>query len=146
MLFCLADSVLVLGATTLCTFFYRPIWRAVLLGIFTQAAVVAQWISLHCFALVTMGKMPFIISLLSKLMSILHFDLLRSPFDFRKACGIFAWRPVAYPYLLSERVVTAVIPYRHDSPDLNDFPCILTIDDRKACAWSDGHLFGNKAV
>ena len=34
-LFCLADSVLVLGATTLCMFFYCPARPAVLLGMFT---------------------------------------------------------------------------------------------------------------
>jgi hypothetical protein len=68
-----------------------------------------DFLTLHCSRYG--GQSPFTISLLSKLMSTrfsIYFDL--SPSE--KACGIFAWRLVAYLcLLLSERVVTAVIPY-----------------------------------
>ena len=48
--------------------------------------------------------------------------------------GFLRGVPVAYPYLLSERIVTAVISYRHDLLDLMTFPAFLMIDDLKAYA------------
>lgn len=87
------------------------------------ATVVAQWISLHCVvALVTTGQMPFMISSLSKLMSILYFDLLWSSLDVCKSMWDCLYgAPLQYPYLLSERAVTAVLPYRHELLDFDDF-------------------------